>query len=693
MIKPTTFSIPIQRNNAQLSGLNPITPAGGKIVVPRANPAKFRIGILDGVTPINIDNATSINLRVQPSQTENNPVIDQTVASSDPTWNDTITQAGWENGTEEHLIVELSSNQTNIDLEGLVSKTYFAVLTAFINDGGETVEITLGTGNFIILEDNNAAADPPPENPGTAATLDQLNAAIAGITLPALTTTSSTEVNPTIKANLAAQWPEAVAQPDLTQAPVSDDQQDALDLKTDLTDFLPLQLLTSDLFAKEKTHLPAIIRKASYCYFLDEASGDFIDQISGYDIPLTGAANASVAGGRFREYRPFDGSTQYGVAATNTVRVGGPFWFVVGVNFDLVTGADGVIAEGTSTTTYNWWLNRTSDRVSFYVRRFGTTLNLDLVEVTGLSAGTDYVIVGRSDSTGLYLYVSEVGEAYENASLISGSSSFDATQYPFNIGRAFNSAVATSAYMDGKIGFVAYGLGQLSEREIDALTSAQASDFAMLKTDLGKQVSRYNSLMGVGDSLTTESFADPSWVERAATDHNPAWRFEVSGISGQTSSGITDRFLTYPLSNIERKVVAFWVGNNDAASGLTVVARVQKCVKRALLAGVEKVLILGLPNRIVYTASQATKDAQQALIDVINDAFSDLADEDSRVEYLDVHDWFVNPANYTPVDADDTADQAAGIVPRSVRDAPTGTHFNNTGSQHLADLVVTVLPS
>lgn len=460
-----------------------------------------------------------------------------------------------------------------------------------------------------------------------------------------------------------------------------------------------LSLFASDHFSGERTIPAEIISRAEHCYFLDEAGTDYLDKIGGLDIPITGAANSAVTAGRFRESRPFDGSTQYGVSAVNTARVGQPFWFVVGCNFSSISGSDGVIGEGTSTTTCNWYLSRSGAKLRFYLRRKDTASNFDYVEVGDIAASTDYVIVGRNDSTGLYLYVSEVGEAYDNASLTSGPDSYDSTQYPFNIGRGFFSATAASAVMSGDIGFVAYGFGQLSERSVDSLTRMQAADFATLKNDLPRTLLRWRGILAVGDSLTTESFADPNWSARAATLHDATWRAEVSGIGGQTSTPITDRFLTYPLSNISRKVVAFWMGNNDPSNLQTVIDNVKRCMDRALFAGAEKVLILGLPNRSGFNSSQATVDALQVEHDFINAGFAALAATDARVDYLDVHSWFLTAGNYATtgftLTADDLDDIALGIVPRQMRDTPSSagsTHLGPDGADHLAYYVETFLP-
>jgi len=477
--------------------------------------------------------------------------------------------------------------------------------------------------------------------------------------------------------------------------PVSTAQLTALDLKTNIETFGPLSLATSDHFKRERSTLAEVIRGAEHCYFCNEAGTAYVDRVGSLNLSVNGVANNSASGGRFRESRSFNGTNQFGLSASNTTRAGRPFWGVIGVNF-ADPSTDGICGEGTSGTTLNWYLSKIGNIIRFTVRRMSTTVNFDVVEVAGVTSGVDYVIAFRNDSTGLYLYVSEVGEAYDHASLVSGSAGFDLTNYPLNIGRSFVSTVATNSHMNGKIGFFAYGFGQLSERSIDALTSAQAVDFATLKTDLPKTLKRYRSVLAIGDSLTTESFADPNTFERATTLHSPLWRAEISGIGGQTAVPVIDRFLTYPLSNIERKVVAFWIGNNSASQRQIVIDAAFKGVHRALIAGAERVLILGCPNRTVTDATFQTIATLQGHLDFINAGLSEIAASDSRVYYIDVQDWFINPANYTPIGSNDISDQSRGIVPRSTRDSPASsesTHFGPVGASHLANRIVTFLPT
>jgi hypothetical protein len=430
---------------------------------------------------------------------------------------------------------------------------------------------------------------------------------------------------------------------------------------------------------------------------MDEASGSFLDKLSGLDLAINGTPSASASGGRFGEAVTFDGDGDFGESAVDTNRNGGPFWVVVGANFDSVANGDGIIGEGnvSDTTAANWSLWRNGDKITFTVRRaFGATFSVSDVAVLteGLTVSTDYVIVARCDTTGLYLYVSELGEIYDNASLVTSVSGADTVNYPLTLGRAFNSSASGYYSMDGAIGFAAVGHGQMSERIVDKFLSAGSDEFSEIKTKLATRLNRYNGIFAVGDSLTTEGFADPNWSERAAVAHNSTWRAEVSGVSGQTSTPITARFLSYPLSNISRRVVAIWIGNNNQSAQQVVIDDARDCAHRALIAGAEKIFILGLPNRTVSSSwaalsTQAKADfvAEQ---DFINAGFLALAATHEKFEYLDLTGWFGAEANYATagytLTSDDQLDLAAGLVPRGLRDSPTGTHLGDDGADFLA---------
>ena len=99
--------------------------------------------------------------------------------------------------------------------------------------------------------------------------------------------------------------------------------------------------------------------------------------------------------------------------------------------------------------------------------------------------------------------------------------------------------------------------------------------------------------------------------------------------------------------------------------------------------------VLTLPNRQYPTADAGTIADWSEWTGAVNDALR--LNFPGRV--IDVDGFLMgrgdydNFGNYAPVDADDVADIALGIFPRSLRDAPTGTHFNQTGYSVIAGLV------
>ncbi|MFT7173776.1 MAG: hypothetical protein ACI9NQ_002001 [Paracoccaceae bacterium] len=189
-----------------------------------------------------------------------------------------------------------------------------------------------------------------------------------------------------------------------------------------------------------------------------------------------------------------------------------------------------------------------------------------------------------------------------------------------------------------------------------------------------------------------------SWPERVAALEGASWTFEASGIGGQTSTPIVDRYLTYPSSNTAARVVAPWFGNNDPTNRQIVVDNYERVIERALADGAERVILIGLINRSGYESSQATIDTVQGHHDFINDGLAQLASSNPQVFYADIRSWFQNPVNY-PNDSltvDDLSDIDRGIIPRGMRDDPTSpssTHLGPSGAAHLACYIRTFLPS
>ena len=251
--------------------------------------------------------------------------------------------------------------------------------------------------------------------------------------------------------------------------------------------------------------------------------------------------------------------------------------------------------------------------------------------------------------------------------------------------------------MNGEIGFVALGYGQIPESLVDEISYAGVDSFEFLNTKVSTKIARFNKIYGLGDSLTTESFTTPSWPERVALLKGSAWTFETSGIGGQTSTPITDRYLSYPISNTAARVVAPWFGNNDPANRQIVVDNYAKVIERALAGGAERVILIGLINRSGFGSAQAVIDTTQGHHDFINNGLSELAELNPKVYFADIKSWFQTPTNYSTytLTTDDLSDIAKGIVPRGMRDtptSPTSTHLGPLGSSHLANYIFTLLP-
>lgn len=132
----------------------------------RANATNIDLGSFNGDAPNDLTGHTAITLNIRPDQTMETNLASKTIAV--PASN-TITQSGWDNGSEQHATFEFNTAEMNLALSGETQKKFWLVVTALDPQGEET---TLGTSWFIVVEDNNATAGPPPENPGAALTQD-----------------------------------------------------------------------------------------------------------------------------------------------------------------------------------------------------------------------------------------------------------------------------------------------------------------------------------------------------------------------------------------------------------------------------------------------------------------------------------------------------------------------------------------
>lgn len=147
----------------------------------RSNATRFEFGFFNAAgVACDLANVESLNLKLQPSQDDETGVLaDQTITVLDLT----TTAETWADGTKQHAVFELSNAEMNLAVDSS-PRSLWLVVTAIMDDG---YEYTLTGGIFNLHEDNNAAGDPPPENPGTALTLEQGDArylVIGGEALP-----------------------------------------------------------------------------------------------------------------------------------------------------------------------------------------------------------------------------------------------------------------------------------------------------------------------------------------------------------------------------------------------------------------------------------------------------------------------------------------------------------------------------
>jgi hypothetical protein len=92
-------------------------------------------------------------------------LADKTITSFD----DTLASSTWTDASKQHGVFDFTNAEMNLAVEGSGSE-FWIVFTAILSSGEER---TLQAGNLMIYEDNNEAADPVPENTGTALTLEQ----------------------------------------------------------------------------------------------------------------------------------------------------------------------------------------------------------------------------------------------------------------------------------------------------------------------------------------------------------------------------------------------------------------------------------------------------------------------------------------------------------------------------------------
>jgi len=131
-------------------------------------------------TPLALANVESMTLRLRASRTAEEVLAEAVTESI----TNSVTLAQWTAGTHQHALFELTAAQLNL-LDGTKpEQRLWITIQALIDDGGTPYTLLLLADYFELWEDGSSAADPPPENQGTAATLDDVEALLNERQLP-----------------------------------------------------------------------------------------------------------------------------------------------------------------------------------------------------------------------------------------------------------------------------------------------------------------------------------------------------------------------------------------------------------------------------------------------------------------------------------------------------------------------------
>lgn len=134
----------------------------------RGNATRMEFGFFStGGDVLDLSEVQSLNLKLQPSQTQAGILADKTLAAA--ALDLTLDDSTWADGSKAHAVFRFSNAEMNISV-GTGQRALWLVITAILANGDE---VTLCGGTMTLHEDNNSAGDPPPENPGTALTVEQ----------------------------------------------------------------------------------------------------------------------------------------------------------------------------------------------------------------------------------------------------------------------------------------------------------------------------------------------------------------------------------------------------------------------------------------------------------------------------------------------------------------------------------------
>ena len=387
-------------------------------------------------------------------------------------------------------------------------------------------------------------------------------------------------------------------------------------------------------------------------------------------LASNGTVPGAVANDSFHLDRQFVAtSSQYGAGSTVALAGGA---FAAGVGFNCVTVASVRpifgMSDPSDITKYNWYLrkeNATADLKFTTLRASGSGTN-DVTMASVLTEGPDYNAIVEWDSDEMRLTLD--GETATGAA--EGAFGMFAADKTFHLGRVNYSGTAANNFHDGGIAYAWLHAGPITARQREIISKST-------KADWREVLYQRQGIKAFGDSLTADD-PYPSFATALGLDFG-GWPVENHGIGGEASPAILARLQQH--TEIKRRICVIGMGNVDTASTSQAIADIAAGRTHALARGAEWVLIVGVTKR----------EAAIAIADVntINTASAALAAANpTNTLYFDLQDFYINTyvsratgfGGGTTI-ADDDADKAANIVPRSAKDVAgdaTKTHMNAT---------------
>tara|TARA_R110000772_G_scaffold266171_1_gene388314 strand:- start:34319 stop:36625 length:2307 start_codon:yes stop_codon:yes gene_type:complete len=348
----------------------------------------------------------------------------------------------------------------------------------------------------------------------------------------------------------------------------------------------------------------------------------------------------------------YDGTDDYHERTDASIDMTQVFSAVVLFSPDSVAATMGILGKGDAAA------NQLSLGVSATSK--ASVSYLSTTDKTLVSTG-DNLVAGKTNgvlitSTGAGLSI----ETYTQSVPDTVAEAVDALTKPFRIGYGKVSATAAENFFDGVVRDV-----WIYDRVIST------DDFReLVDTKMGVQA--------WGDSLTVVGTGG-DWTGKLSTLRND-FAVTSNGYSGEGSPAIRGHYET---ANRDREQIhIFWAGNNSASRGVAL----ETADMEAMVLGLrtDRFLVLGLPNRTEFADSDTNIAAAAALYDPINTAYASAYGN----RFLDLQDLFINNSSTEAPTANDDADRARGIVPRTLKDVGvTDTHFSAAGGDFLSDKI------